>query len=96
MDTMTAPVNSEGNGNSRGADCHNDPLAANTSVDDTAVVCQSSDTVTNKLSSSLLVKGRHTRHSEKARSSQKSKTKAHDGDIKPSRSSIFVLLGLTD
>jgi len=103
LDTLTAPVPSVSNGDtagdSRGADCHNDLLtafAANTNVGDTAVACKSSDKMTNELCSSLLVKGRHSRHSEKARSSQKPQTKAQDADIKSSRNSIFVLLGLTD
>lgn len=102
LDTITAHVQSpsinEERNDDRGAGCHSDLLASNINVGDTAVTRKSIDKKTNELSNLLLVRGRHARPTEKkAPPSQTTKTKAQDGgDIKPSRSSIFVLLGLTD
>ena len=56
---------------------------------------------TNKLCSSLLVRGRHAGHASKKKGSapgSMSKTKTQDtgGELKQSRNGIFVLLGLAD
>lgn len=105
LDVMTAcvqsaSVNEESNQNRddrRGTSYHDELLAANLNVGDTEIIRKSTDKKTNKLSNSLLVRGRHAYSTEKKEPpSQTTKTKAQDGDLMPSRSSIFVLLGLTD
>lgn len=93
LETMTTQVPSVGVNEAT----NDDLLATNTNDGDTAVTRKSTEKKTNKLTSSLLVRGRHDRSTEKKTpASQTTKTKAQGGNIKPSRSSIFVLLGLTD
>jgi len=102
LNAMTTHVqslsaNDKGTDDSRGAGPHDDLLATNFNVGNAGIIRKSADKKTHKLPSSLLVRGRHPCSTEKKEpSSQTTKTKAQDGNTKPSRSSIFVLLGLTD
>ena len=94
LDSLTSHVQSpsvnkeinEDTDDGRGAGHHDD-------LNDTGITRKSTDKRTNKLPSSLLVRGRDACPTEKKESpSQQMKT----GDRKHSRSSIFVLLGSSD
>ena len=72
-----------------------DPSTAN--FNGTAVTRKPADKKTNKLCSSLLVRGRHACPTKKKASPPLTpKTKAQDGETKHSRNGIFVFLGLAD
>jgi len=93
LDTITAQtqplsVTSEDNND------HDDPSAEGLNVGTSRGISRKSTSKkANELSSSLVVRGRHAK---KAPPPQLTKSKTQDGEMKTSRSNIFVLLGLAD
>ena len=85
------------NGDGHAAAGQDNQAVVNVNVGRTVIARKGTGKKTHKLCSSLLVGGRHTTcpAEKKAAPSQTTKTKAQHGDVKPTRSSIFVLLGLT-